>query len=146
MSAYEYHARAVQPGPLRLRSGVALPRGGVSLFARAGAALPPAPLHASRARPRGADDDEGAPAGDAADPPGAPPRKERRVDAGAAAPPDSRTAAQRAYDEATAARELERARAIAAKPHAAHVADFNKALEKQPEHNDLFKTALAGSG
>lgn len=138
-AAYEYHARAVQPGPLRLRSGLAVPRG-ASLFAPPAPRAPPPP---SRARARAADPEEGAPSADA---PGAPPRKERRLDADAAAPADSRTAAQRAYDEATAGRALERARAIAAKPHAEHVAEFNKALEKQPEHNDLFKTALAGSG
>jgi len=66
--------------------------------------------------------------------------------AGAHSVKDTRTAAQRAFEDASAARRAMEARAIASKSHAERMGEFNAALEKIPEHNDLFKIQYAGTG
>lgn len=60
---------------------------------------------------------------------------------------DTRTEAQRRFDEIQAKRLAEgEARKLASKSHKERVQEFNALLEKLPEHNDLFKIQYAGTG
>lgn len=59
---------------------------------------------------------------------------------------DSRTPAQRAYDEVQAKRLKEEAKKMAAKSHSERVSELNEKLKKAPEHNDLFRISYGGQG
>eukprot|EP00177_Eucheuma_denticulatum_P000880 GFKZ01001597.1.p2 GENE.GFKZ01001597.1~~GFKZ01001597.1.p2 ORF type:complete len:114 (+),score=13.69 GFKZ01001597.1:103-444(+) len=55
---------------------------------------------------------------------------------------DSRTDAQKRYDEVLQQRENERLRREAQTSYKDHVEAFNKRLSEEPEHYDLFKTSF----
>ena len=59
---------------------------------------------------------------------------------------DSRTPAQRAFDEVQSKRLKEEARKMAAKSHSERVSELNEKLKKAPEHNDLFRISYGGQG
>ncbi len=60
---------------------------------------------------------------------------------------DSRTASQRAFDEAAEKRlKAGGAKALAAVSYREKIVTLNNYLERIPEHNDLFKIQFAGSG
>jgi len=60
--------------------------------------------------------------------------------------PDSRTPAQRAFDEVQRKRLREEAVKMAAKSHRERVSELNEKLKKAPEHNDLFRISYGGQG
>jgi hypothetical protein len=60
---------------------------------------------------------------------------------------DTRTASQRAFDEAAEKRlKAGGAKALAAVSYREKIVTLNNYLERIPEHNDLFKIQFAGSG
>lgn len=59
---------------------------------------------------------------------------------------DTRTPAQRAFDEVQRKRMLEEAKKLASKSHRERVEELNEKLKKAPEHNDLFRISYGGQG
>ncbi len=59
---------------------------------------------------------------------------------------DTRTPAQKAFDEVQAKRLKEEAKKMAAKSHSERVSELNEKMKKAPEHNDLFRISYGGQG